>query len=578
MFYRRQINNNRSGSVLNNYESTDSSDDDSNNMQNYTHSRRHNANAHKRRRDFTQHHKTPHKRNYSEHHQSIQHGMTPPRQDRHALNDTNNGYQHAQLPAKPPTPPLPPHTYNNQELENPAYMNNPFIQLMNMIGRPPIRQQPPQQPQQPQQAQSNQPIIKPPTPQLKPSTAATQSPRLPPFLQQLQGIEGIEIIPIQLDGSGIKSLNPTEQLISQLLKQRMKRSEAESEESESEEETFVVDPTKDYKIIEQQIETLDDLIKLCDMWSPELTDEYNIDLHKLSLLKEPLIKLKNVIGMDKVKKQIVQHVIYFLQGYGRNEDMLHMTIQGPPGTGKTMIGEILGEIYFNLGIIKGKTKKGRDGKAVKSNELIFKKVRRSDLIGEYLGHTAVKTQKIIDECEGGILFIDEAYSLGNKEGKDNFSKECIDTINQNLTEKKNKFICIVAGYPDELDSCFFSYNPGLRRRFPFNYTIDPYTEKELEAIFRKKVLDNKWKMDDALSNHLGQFMKTNKSHFPHFGGDIETLFFICKMGHAMRTLNCHPRERTILTVDDLENGFKSFKHNRDIIGYKRDNTHYSYYT
>ena len=76
---------------------------------------------------------------------------------------------------------------------------------------------------------------------------------------------------------------------------------------------------------------------------------------------------------------------------------------------------------------------------------IFKMVKRSDLIGQYLGQTSIKTQKVIDEVIGGVLFIDEAYSLGNSEKRDSYSKECLDTINRNLTENGNKFICIIAG-------------------------------------------------------------------------------------------------------------------------------------
>ena len=106
-----------------------------------------------------------------------------------------------------------------------------------------------------------------------------------------------------------------------------------------------------------------------------------------------------------------------------------------------------------MGVIKG-NKRNIYGE----NKYEFKIVKRSDLIGKYLGHTAAKTQKVIDSCKGGVLFIDEAYSLGNPEGRDSFSKECIDTINQNLTENKANLLCIIAGYKDALDKCFFAYN------------------------------------------------------------------------------------------------------------------------
>ena len=85
--------------------------------------------------------------------------------------------------------------------------------------------------------------------------------------------------------------------------------------------------------------------------------------------------------------------------------------------------------------------------------------------------TSFIINNLINKSLGGVLFIDEAYSLGNSEGRDSFSKECIDTINQNLTEKKNQLLVIIAGYQEALDTCFFNYNEGLRRRFPFGSVL-----------------------------------------------------------------------------------------------------------
>ena len=105
----------------------------------------------------------------------------------------------------------------------------------------------------------------------------------------------------------------------------------------------------------------------------------------------------------------------------------------------------------------------------------------------FIPNTAAKTQKVINSANGGVLFIDEVYSLGNSEKRDSFAKECIDTINQNLTENKGKFLCIVAGYKEDIDSCFFSYNQGLERRFPIKYQLDGYDAIELYDIFKYKL-------------------------------------------------------------------------------------------
>jgi hypothetical protein len=118
---------------------------------------------------------------------------------------------------------------------------------------------------------------------------------------------------------------------------------------------------------------------------------------------------------------------------------------GPPGTGKTEMAKIVGKMYSKLGLLK---------------KNVFRKVTRSDLVAGYLGQTAIKTRKVIDECLGGVLFIDEAYSLGNAEGRDSFAKEAIDMINQYLSERKKDFMFIVAGYSDDTGTPAIAANPG----------------------------------------------------------------------------------------------------------------------
>jgi hypothetical protein len=231
--------------------------------------------------------------------------------------------------------------------------------------------------------------------------------------------------------------------------------------------------------------------------------------------------------------------------------------------GKTVYrnkGEITDDIFIQL-FLSGLTK----------NDIKFIIAKRSDLIGKYLGHTAIKTQEIIDKALGGVLFIDEAYSLGNSEGRDSFSKECIDTINQNLTEKKNQLLVIIAGYEDALNSCFFSYNEGLNRRFPFRYTIDSYSYEEIGKIFVKMVEDiNKepgfqWSVDIS-SVRLNQFFKDNYKLFPNFGGDVETFLLGVKIQHGIRVF-CLPTEvKKKITIDDLINALKLYRVNKEIKG------------
>merc|ERR1712227_989691 len=173
------------------------------------------------------------------------------------------------------------------------------------------------------------------------------------------------------------------------------------------------------KVINKEIHNIDDLLYLADIYDEKELCTYNIDLEKIHKLKEPLNNLKNMIGLDNIKQNIVDNIIYYLANVNDSGDMLHTVITGPPGVGKTKLGKIIGDIYFNLGILKGNNNKKR--KKSKIKDYNFKIVKRSDLIGKYVGHTAAKTQEVIDECNGGVLFIDEAYSLGNNEGRDTFS-------------------------------------------------------------------------------------------------------------------------------------------------------------
>jgi len=316
------------------------------------------------------------------------------------------------------------------------------------------------------------------------------------------------------------------------------------EEPEISDEEFSLD---DYdEIISMNVETIDDLIKLGEMYDPNSKIRYNINLKKLNKLVQPLNNLKNTIGMDDIKKSIVNMIIYYLQGFEKNtSNMLHTVIEGPPGCGKTMVAQLIAKIYLAMGIVK------------KDKFIIAK---RPDFIAKYLGQTAHRTTDVIKRAEGGVLFIDEAYSLGNPEGRDSFSKECLDTLNQHLTEEKTNFICIIAGYKDSLKNSFFAYNKGLERRFPFRFSIDGYTPEQLKLIFQKMVTDIEWKYEDIPVD----FFEKNKEYFKYYGGDIETLLQMTKITHAKRVFCLDKDKKKVITHEDVKAGLEMFKGNNEV--------------
>lgn len=227
-------------------------------------------------------------------------------------------------------------------------------------------------------------------------------------------------------------------------------------------------------------------------------------------------------------------------------DFMHTVIYGPPGTGKTEVARIMGRIFSNLGVLKRKT---------------FKKVTRHDLIAGYLGQTALKTKDAIRESLGGVLFIDEAYSLGNTEKRDSFSKECIDTLCEALSDHKDNWMVIIAGYEKELNDCFFNYNEGLNSRFVWRFKLDAYEPHELKAIFEKKVNENDWSVVDELP--VSWFEK-HKNYFTFFGRDMETLFAKTKIAHSRRVF-CLPEAcKTKITMEDLEKGFEMYIQNDEV--------------
>ncbi|WP_337957207.1 AAA family ATPase [Tepidanaerobacter acetatoxydans] len=189
-------------------------------------------------------------------------------------------------------------------------------------------------------------------------------------------------------------------------------------------------------------------------------------------IKEIMEELDSLIGLKNVKSLVKEvHAFVEIQKRRKQEGLIneplvmHMIFKGNPGTGKTTVARIIGNLFKELEVLP----KGH-----------LVEVERADLVGEYIGHTAQKTREQIKRALGGILFIDEAYSLA-RGGEKDFGKECIDSLVKAMEDYKDDLIVILAGYKDEMD-WFLQINPGLRSRFPIQIEFNDYSVDELMQI------------------------------------------------------------------------------------------------
>ncbi len=215
-------------------------------------------------------------------------------------------------------------------------------------------------------------------------------------------------------------------------------------------------------------------------------------------------KLENLIGLDNVKKEIYNLQNLALvnqkrrsQGLKANTVAMHMVFSGSPGTGKTTVARIIGEIYYSLGIISKKD---------------VREVAREDLVAEYLGQSEIKTKKVLEEAKGGVLFIDEAYSLS--EDEDEYGKAVINTLLKFMEDNRDDTLIIVAGYTDEIKK-FIKSNPGLESRFNTYLDFPNYSTSELISILQLIITENDYSITseelNKISIEIDKIDKNDKS-------------------------------------------------------------------
>ena len=317
-------------------------------------------------------------------------------------------------------------------------------------------------------------------------------------------------------------------------------------EKKSEKESKLDQHVQGLKKTKESIQELQRLIYMLQN-KDKNQKEKEAESQTINTTNNAIIELQTMIGLSEVKEEISSLTNFVKiqkerekRGMKAMDLSYHCVFTGNPGTGKTTVARIVAEIYKQLGVLK-------KGHLVETD--------RSGLVAEYMGQTAVKTNKIIDTALDGVLFIDEAYSL--VQGYENdYGKEAISTLLKRMEDDRDRLIVIIAGYSNEIKD-FVDSNPGLQSRFTRYIHFSDYTADELKQIFLLNAQKNQYTLDKEGILRLEQLLKYEVSHKDkNFGNGrfVRNLFEKTILNQATRLAdkpNITSEELSKLIADDI---------------------------
>ncbi len=258
---------------------------------------------------------------------------------------------------------------------------------------------------------------------------------------------------------------------------------------------------------------------------------FNKDLPKVEEVKsvdEVFKDLNELVGLEKVKKTLYDLVDLITLKNKTHDDLkinnvnLHMVFLGNPGTGKTTVARMISEILYDL-------------KYIKQNKLI--EVSSKDLVAEYVGQTAVKTMNVVEKALGGILFVDEAYALADKNGENTYNGEAIATLIKAMEDYRDNLVVIFAGYTKEMQD-FLDSNSGIVSRIGYTLEFDDYTNQELIDIFKGMVTKAGFILEDGALDEVNKLIDEHRID-KNFGNArfIRNVYEKSIINHASNTKN-----------------------------------------